>query len=372
MQPITNHQNIPEEPENQSSDAVKRDDQKPLPQSGWYIPRTLRQDLRTRGRLPVPECLELGLALTDALAHLHRHGLVHRDVKPSNIIFVNGVPKLADIGLVATLDEAKSFVGTEGYIPPEGPGAAQADLFSLGKVLYEISTGKDRNEFPEPLTNLGELGEQARLLELNAIIHKACRANLKERYPTAEAMRADLVRLQRGQSVRRQRTFERATRLARWALPVAAALAGAVLLLPKLLRQVSNPANLAPVKASVFVLPFRDAGTNGVDADLRGRITDAFIDSLALIEGVRRSPQKSGWAYSDEDELRHSLAKTNDMRHILTGRIGGTGDTLTLTLRLYERRKNQPLWTETISGKTNDIIGRAEINPGRGNRGDSP
>ena len=84
--------------ENQSSDAVKRDDQKPLPQSGWYIPRTLRQDLRTRGRLTVPECLELGLALTDALAHLHRHGLVHRDVKPSNIIFVNGVPKLADIG----------------------------------------------------------------------------------------------------------------------------------------------------------------------------------------------------------------------------------------------------------------------------------
>jgi tetratricopeptide (TPR) repeat protein len=124
------------------------------------------------------------------------------------------------------------------------------------------------------------------------------------------------------------------------------------------LRQVSNPAHIAPAKAAVFVLPFRDAGPNGVDADLRGRITDAFIiDSLVLIEGVRRSPRKSGWAYSDEDQLRRSLAKTNDMRHILTGRIGGTGDTLTLTLRLYEMRRDQQLWMETVSWKENDIIG---------------
>ena len=60
------------------------------------------------------------------------------------------MPKLADIGLVADVSEARSFVGTEGYIPPEGPGTPQADLYSLGKVLYEISTGKDRQDFPAP------------------------------------------------------------------------------------------------------------------------------------------------------------------------------------------------------------------------------
>jgi len=50
---------------------------------------------------------------------LHRQGLVHRDIKPSNIIFVRGVPKLADVGLVAAVTDARSFVGTEGFIPPE-------------------------------------------------------------------------------------------------------------------------------------------------------------------------------------------------------------------------------------------------------------
>ena len=59
--------------------------------------------------------------LTSALEVLHEHGLAHRDIKPANIIFVHGAPKLADIGLVATAGQ-RSFVGTEGYVPPEGPG----------------------------------------------------------------------------------------------------------------------------------------------------------------------------------------------------------------------------------------------------------
>src|SRR6266581_2716784 len=88
-----------------------------LQHSAKYIPRTLRHDLKQLGRLPLSQCLEIGRHLASALAHLHAQGLVHRDVKPSNIVFVNGVAKLADIGLVADVSEARSFVGTEGFIP---------------------------------------------------------------------------------------------------------------------------------------------------------------------------------------------------------------------------------------------------------------
>ena len=120
-----------------------------------YIPKTLQEIVRKQTRLSFAECLQFTLPLNLALGHLHRHGLIHRDIKPSNIIFINGIPKLADIGLVSEVGEARSFVGTEGFIPPEGPNSPQADIYSLGKVLYEMSMGKDRTEFPEPFTGLG-------------------------------------------------------------------------------------------------------------------------------------------------------------------------------------------------------------------------
>jgi hypothetical protein len=174
-----------------------------------YTPRSLRSELLLRGRLPVNECIRLGLALTTALEHLHRHGLVHRDIKPSNIVFVNGIPKLADIGLVARAERTMSFVGTEGYLPPEGPGTAQADLFSLGKVLYEISTGHDRQQFPDLPTNVVELPDRAALAELNEVLVRACAPDVRQRYQSAAEMHADLALLQSGKSVARLRAVER-------------------------------------------------------------------------------------------------------------------------------------------------------------------
>ncbi|MBI4660252.1 MAG: protein kinase, partial [Verrucomicrobia bacterium] len=174
-----------------------------------YQPKTLRSELLHRGRLPLEECLEIGLSLTSALAHLHQHGLVHRDIKPSNIIFVNGIPKLADLGLVADVGRTVSFVGTEGYLPPEGPGNPQADIYSLGKVLYEISTGKDRQEFPELPSNLEAVRQREELLEFNEVLVKACDADAQRRYQTAQEMHADLMLLQSGKSVVRLRTLER-------------------------------------------------------------------------------------------------------------------------------------------------------------------
>lgn len=181
-------------------------------QLSTYSPRTLRSEARRRSRLPLGECIQIGLSMTSALSHLHKHGLIHRDIKPSNIIFASGVPKLADIGLMTHVSEAKSFVGTEGFIPPEGPGSARADLYSLGKVLYEISTGKDRQDFPDLPDDLKDSAERAGLAELNEIVLKACADDLGQRYRSADAMQADLAILQQGRSVKRKHARER-----RWA-----------------------------------------------------------------------------------------------------------------------------------------------------------
>jgi len=163
-----------------------------------YAPRTLQHEIENRGRLPLDECLQIGVALAHALGHLHHHGLIHRDIKPSNIIFVGGIPKLADIGLVTDAGVLATAVGTPGFIPPEGPGTAQADLFSLGKVLYAITMGKDPRDFPDPVSDLTALPDRERWLRMNALILKACRSGARQRYQSAAQLSRDLIALQRG------------------------------------------------------------------------------------------------------------------------------------------------------------------------------
>ena len=172
-----------------------------------YRVKTLDQWLKRDGCLAPDQCLKLGLRLSDALAHLHQVGLVHRDVKPPNIIFVQGLPKLADIGLVSPVQEAQTMVGTLGFIPPEGPGSEQADVYGLGKVLYESLTGLDRQDFPE-VPSLRE-GIQQGFFELNEIILKACERDPDNRYHTVRHMHAELTVLENGESIVRLRSLER-------------------------------------------------------------------------------------------------------------------------------------------------------------------
>lgn len=190
-----------------------------------YIPLTLDHRIRCEGRLPAAECARIAAVLADALDHLHARGLVHRNIKPSNIIFVDGAPKLADVGLVAQTGSARTSVGTEGCVPPEGPGTAQADVYSLGKCLCEMAMGKDRLAFPNPPTALDGLPDQALLLELSKIIAAACAPDAARRYRTAGALSADLRRLQEGGSVRQSRSNRRWTRFGMWAAGALAVLA---------------------------------------------------------------------------------------------------------------------------------------------------
>jgi len=160
-----------------------------------YAPLTLQSKLSARGPLPAKECIDLGVQLAEALGYLHANGLVHRDIKPSNIIFVDGRPKLADIGLVADSGLSSFSVGTLGFLPKEGTGDPAADVFALGKVLYESSTGMDRNDFPDLPAIARGLSRKDKLMQLNELLLRACAHGEGDRFDDVNDFASALRRI---------------------------------------------------------------------------------------------------------------------------------------------------------------------------------
>jgi serine/threonine protein kinase len=192
-----------------------------------YRPATLAARLAGEKALPVPDCLRLAESLAGALAFLHGQGLIHRDVKPSNVLYAGGVPKLGDIGLVAEAGSSRSFVGTEGFVPLEGPGTERADIFALGKVLYEALTGLDRSKFPQLPEKWRDDAGFPQRVELNEIVLRACEGRPDRRYASARELLAEVALLASGRSVKKLRGMEWRVRLLKW---IAAAVAAAALL----------------------------------------------------------------------------------------------------------------------------------------------
>jgi len=152
-----------------------------------YRADTFGERARRLGASDPAFCIEQGAILAEGLGHLHRHELIHRDIKPSNIVFIDGKACLADIGLVAAAGD-RTFVGTEGFVAPEGPGSASADIYGLGMVLYELSTGKDRLDFPDVPTIVSEEVDRALWRRVNRVVCRSCATRPERRYQTGEEM----------------------------------------------------------------------------------------------------------------------------------------------------------------------------------------
>lgn len=186
-----------------------------------YVALTLKEYRVRRGQIPIADCLRIGVDLARAIDGLHAQHLVHRDVKPSNIIFVSGTPKLCDIGLVSSSEQTLSSVGTPGYAPPEGPGSASADIYGLGKVLYELATGMNPRDFPMMPPGFVNRPDAMALLELNEVIVKACDPLPSNRHPSAQALLDELLMLQAGGSIRELKAarlrIHQLCRVLRWA-----------------------------------------------------------------------------------------------------------------------------------------------------------
>ena len=122
-----------------------------------YMPGGTVKDLvKKRGALPIPQAIQIATQVAVAMEVAHVHGIIHRDIKPDNIMFdADGTPKLADLGVARFADDARvtqvgMIVGTPAYMAPEQMLNshhidARADIYSLGLVLYEMLAGKSPN-----------------------------------------------------------------------------------------------------------------------------------------------------------------------------------------------------------------------------------
>ena len=177
--------------------------------------RSLKELIMTRGPLPIPQALAYTHEMLEALRFAHRHGIIHRDIKPHNILIGERL-KVTDFGIAragaSQMTEAGSIMGTAQYLSPEqargAPVTAASDLYSVGIVLYEMLTGKvpftgdsaieiamkHLNEPPKPPSKIRpEIPE-----ELDAVVLRALSKNPEDRYQTAEEFSEDLHRVEAG------------------------------------------------------------------------------------------------------------------------------------------------------------------------------
>ena len=185
--------------------------------------RSLKELILTRGPLPIGQAIDYAKQILGALRFAHRHGIIHRDIKPHNILLGNeNRLKVTDFGIAragaSQMTEVGSIMGTAQYLSPEqargAPVAAASDVYSLGIVLYEMLTGqvpfngdtaveiamKHLNEAPKPPSALRP--EVTR--ELDQVILRALAKTPEDRYQTADELQEDLDRVEAGLPLSRE------------------------------------------------------------------------------------------------------------------------------------------------------------------------
>jgi eukaryotic-like serine/threonine-protein kinase len=202
---------------------------------------TLRDIVHTDGPIPAKRALEIIADACQALNFSHQHGIIHRDVKPANIMISKaGAVKVMDFGIARALADAgnsvtqtAAVIGTAQYLSPEQARGekvdARSDVYSLGCVLYEILTGEPpfigdspvavayqhvREDPVPPSQRHSGIGP-----ELDAVILKALTKNPDNRYQTAAEMRADLIRVHSGEAPEAPKVFTDAERVSMLSAP---------------------------------------------------------------------------------------------------------------------------------------------------------
>jgi serine/threonine-protein kinase len=237
--------------------------------------RTLKELVVSRGAAPINVAIEYARQILSALRFAHRHGIVHRDIKPHNVLVdAEGRVKVTDFGIAragtSQMTETGSIVGTAQYLSPEqargGEVDPRSDLYSLGVVLYELLTGKTPFDGETPveiamkhLSNAPKPPSKLRpdvTPELDTVVLRALAKNPDDRYQSADEMEADLERVARGAPVS-------AATAATQVLPAAAAVAADPTSATMIAPPPSAPARAVPPPPVVTEEEYAEPGGPG-------------------------------------------------------------------------------------------------------------
>jgi TolB-like protein/Flp pilus assembly protein TadD/tRNA A-37 threonylcarbamoyl transferase component Bud32 len=338
--------------------------------------------------LPIKLVVRYGTQIAAALAHAHDHGIVHRDVKTSNVVIApSGLLKVLDFGLALhphrndledvtrTQDSAvplDSLTGTLPYMAPEVLRGCEAsertDIWALGVVLYEMVTGKRPfqahtanelvseilREAPPPLSgNVPEV--------LSRIIERCLEKEAGHRYQRASEVRAALESVQAEDALVPLATAKPGassrTRIAWLAGSVTFLCLGGLLALNVggLRWRIFGPKSSVPIQ-SLAVLPLENLSHDPAQEYFADGMTDALITELAKAGNFRVVSRTSVMPYKDAKKTLPNIAQELGVDAIVEGSVLQSGNRVRITAQLIEARTDRHLWAENYERDVRDIL----------------
>jgi TolB-like protein/predicted Ser/Thr protein kinase len=336
-----------------------------------------------REPMPIRHAAELIAKLARTVQYAHEHGILHRDIKPGNILLdAKGEPHLTDFGLArlveteSTVTRTMEVLGTPSYMAPEqavGNNARVAgatDIYGLGAVLYQLLTGHPPfaggTTFETVRLVLDSEPRQPRLWnpkvdrDLATICLKCLEKDPQRRYSSALALAEDLERWLKHEPIRARRTgiFTLGRKWVR-RNPTSALLAASLVALAAAIGAMIWKTEFVyrPPTTGVAVLPFENLSKDEENAFFAGGVQDEILTNLAKVADLKVISRTSVMKYKSglERNLRE-IAKTLGVSHVVEGSVQRAGGRVGLNVQLIDARSDAHLWAEHYDRDVADVF----------------